>query len=138
MKIGVLKENKAGEKRVAMIPSTVSALTKKGYSFVIQKNAGDASNYSDNLYIEAGAKIVEKNEVFQSDIVVKVSSPIKEEIELLNKNCLLISLFQTIKDIELVKDLQNAKCSAFSLNLLPRTTLAQKMDILSSKKMQST
>ena len=133
MKIGVLKENKAGEKRVAMIPSTVSALTKKGYSFVIQKNAGDASNYSDNLYIEAGAKIVEKNEVFQSDIVVKVSSPIKEEIELLNKNCLLISLFQTIKDIELVKDLQNAKCSAFSLNLLPRTTLAQKMDILSSQ-----
>ena len=72
MKIGVLKENKAGEKRVAMIPSTVSALTKKGYSFVIQKNAGDASNYSHNLYIEAGAKIVEKNEVFQSDIVVKV------------------------------------------------------------------
>ena len=133
MKIGVLKENKAGEKRVAMIPSTVSALTKKGYSFVIQKNAGDASNYSDNLYIEAGAKIVEKNEVFQSDIVVKVSSPTKEEIELLNKNCLLISLFQTIKDIELVKDLQNAKCSAFSLNLLPRTTLAQKMDILSSQ-----
>ena len=49
MKIGVLKENKAGEKRVAMIPSTVSALTKRGYSFVIQKNAGEASNYSDNL-----------------------------------------------------------------------------------------
>ena len=133
MKIGVLKENKAGEQRVAIIPSTVSALTKKGYSFLVQKNAGHASNYLDNLYVEAGATIVEKNEVFKCDIVAKVSSPTKEEIELLNNNCLLISLFQTIKDIELVKELQNAKCSAFSLNLLPRTTLAQKMDILSSQ-----
>ena len=133
MKIGILKENKAGEKRVAIIPSTVSALTKKGYSFFVQQGAGNASHHSDNLYTEAGATIVEKNEVFQCDIITKVNPPIKEEIELLNKNCLLISLFQTIKDIELVKDLQNVKCSAFSLNLLPRITLAQKMDILSSQ-----
>ena len=133
MKIGVLKENKAGEKRVAIIPSTVSALTKKGYLFFVEKNAGQASNYSDTLYKEAGAKIVEKNEVFDCNIIAKVNSPVKDEINLLKKDCLLISLFQTIKDIELVKDLQNTKCSAFSLNLLPRTTLAQKMDILSSQ-----
>ncbi|MDC0593825.1 Re/Si-specific NAD(P)(+) transhydrogenase subunit alpha [Candidatus Marinimicrobia bacterium] len=133
MKIGVLKENKSGEKRVAIIPSTVSSLTKKGYSFFIEKNAGQASNYSDDLYVEAGAKIVEKGEVFDCNIIAKVNSPIKDEINFLKEDCLLISLFQTIKDIDLVKDLQKTKCSAFSLNLLPRTTLAQKMDILSSQ-----
>ena len=106
MKIGVLKENKSGEKRVAIIPSTVSSLTKKGYSFFIEKNAGQASNYSDNLYVEAGAKIVEKSEVFDCNIIAKVNSPIKDEINLLKEDCLLISLFQTIKDIDLVKDLQ--------------------------------
>ena len=130
MKIGVLRERKAGEKRVAIIPSTVSALTKKGYSFVIQKNAGQASNYSDNLYIDAGATIGESQDVFNCDIVVKVSTPSTDEISSLNSTTLLISLFQTIKEIDLVKQL---KCSAFSLNLLPRTTLAQKMDILSSQ-----
>ena len=101
MKIGVLKENKAGEKRVAIIPSTVSALTKKGYLFFVEKNAGQASNYSDTLYKEAGAKIVEKNEVFDCNIIAKVNSPVKDEINLLKKDCLLISLFQTIKDIEI-------------------------------------
>ena len=130
MKIGVLKESKAGEKRVAIIPSTVSALTKKGYSFVIQKNAGQASNYSDNLYLDAGATIGESNDIFNCDIVVKVNTPSTDEISSLNSTTLLISLFQTIKEIDLVKQL---KCSAFSLNLLPRTTLAQKMDILSSQ-----
>ena len=91
MKIGVLKENKAGEKRVAIIPSTVSALTKKGYSFFVEKNAGQASNYSDTLYKKAGAKIVEKNEVFDCNIIAKVNSPVKDEINLLKKD-LRISL----------------------------------------------
>ena len=71
---------------------------------------------------EAGAKIVEKSEVFDCNIIAKVNSPIKDEINLLKENCLLISLFQTIKDIDLVKDLQKTKCSAFSLNLLPIKT----------------
>ena len=66
-------------------------------------------------------------------MIVKVNTPTEDEIGLLNSNSLIISLFQTIKDIELVKKLKDKQVSAFSLNLLPRTTLAQKMDILSSQ-----
>ena len=76
---------------------------------------------------------LEKNNVFNCDIVVKVNTPTEDEIRSLNSNSLLISLFQTIKDIDLVRTLKEKQVSAFSLILLPRTTLAQKMDVLSSQ-----
>ena len=133
MKIGILKEHKSGEKRVAIVPSTVSALSKKGYEFFIESDAGLESNYSNDDYSNAGAKIVEKNEIFNCELVCKVNSPTDEEISSLNAGTLLISLLQTIKEIECVKKLVDKKISAFSLNLLPRTTLAQKMDVLSSQ-----
>ena len=133
MNIGVLKETKALEKRVGIIPSTVKDLTEKGYSFFVEKDAGHSSHYSDQSFIDAGAKIVDRNEIFSCDMIVKVNTPTEDEIGLLNSNSLIISLFQTIKDIELVKKLKDKQASAFSLNLLPRTTLAQKMDILSSQ-----
>ena len=133
MNIGVLKETKTLEKRVAIIPSTVKDLTKKGYTFCVEKDAGNLSHYSNQSFIDAGAKLVEKNDVFNCDIVIKVNTPTEDEIRSLNSNSLLISLFQTIKDIDLVKTLKEKQVSAFSLNLLPRTTLAQKMDVLSSQ-----
>ena len=133
MKIGILKEQKAGEKRVAIVPSTISALSKKGYEFFIESNAGLESNYSNDNYTKAGAKIVDKNELFTCELICKVNSPSNEEISSLNAGTLLISLLQTIKEIDCVKKLEEKKVSAFSLNLLPRTTLAQKMDVLSSQ-----
>ena len=133
MNIGILKETKSLEKRVAIIPSTVKDLTEKGYSFFVEKSAGNSSHYSDQSFMDAGAKMVDRNEAFNCDIVIKVNTPTEDEIGLLNSNSLLISLFQTIKDVDLVKKLKDKQVSAFSLNLLPRTTLAQKMDILSSQ-----
>ena len=133
MNIGVLKETKSLEKRVAIIPSTVKDLTEKGYSFFVEKSAGNSSHYSDQSFMDAGAKMVDRHEAFNCDIVIKVNTPTEDEIGLLNSNSLLISLFQTIKDVDLVKKLKDKQVSAFSLNLLPRTTLAQKMDILSSQ-----
>ena len=133
MKIGILKEQKAGEKRVAIVPSTISALTKKGYEFFIESNAGLESNYSDDNYKNAGAKIVDKKEIFSCELICKVNSPSDEEVTSLNAGTLLISLLQTIKEVDCVKKLKEKKVSAFSLNLLPRTTLAQKMDVLSSQ-----
>ena len=133
MKIGILKEHKSEEKRVAIVPSTVSALSKKGYEFFLESDSGLLSNYSDNDYKEAGAKIVSQNEVFDCDIICKVNAPSNEEVSLLKSGTLFISLLQTIKEIDCVRKLADKKVSAFSLNLLPRTTLAQKMDVLSSQ-----
>ena len=103
MKIGILKEHKSGEKRVAIVPSTISALSKKGYEFFIESDAGLESNYSNDNYSKAGAKIVEKNEIFNCELVCKVNSPTDEEISSLNAGTLFISLLQTIKEIECVK-----------------------------------
>ena len=133
MKIGILKEQKSGENRVAIVPSTISALSKKGYEFFVESDAGLLSNYSNEDYISAGAKIVEKSEIFSCELICKVNSPSNEEISNLNSGTLFVSLLQTIKEIDCVKKLADKKVSAFSLNLLPRTTLAQKMDILSSQ-----
>lgn len=133
MKIGILKEQKSGENRVAIVPSTISALSKKGYEFFVESDAGLLSNYSNEDYISAGAKIVEKPEIFSCELICKVNSPSDEEISNLNSGTLFVSLLQTIKEIDCVKKLADRKVSAFSLNLLPRTTLAQKMDILSSQ-----
>ena len=133
MKIGILKEQKSGENRVAIVPSTISALSKKGYEFFVESDAGLLSNYSNEDYTSAGAKIVEKSEIFSCELICKVNSPSDEEISNLNSGTLFVSLLQTIKEIDCVKKLADRKVSAFSLNLLPRTTLAQKMDILSSQ-----
>ena len=133
MKIGILKEQKSGENRVAIVPSTISALSKKGYEFFVESDAGLLSNYSNEDYTSAGAKIVEKSEIFSCELICKVNSPSDEEISNLNSGTLFVSLLQTIKEIDCVKKLADKKVSAFSLNLLPRTTLAQKMDILSSQ-----
>ena len=133
MKIGILKEQKSGENRVAIVPSTISALSKKGYEFFVESDAGLLSNYSNEDYTSAGAKIVEKPEIFSCELICKVNSPSDEEILNLNSGTLFVSLLQTIKEIDCVKKLADRKVSAFSLNLLPRTTLAQKMDILSSQ-----
>ena len=133
MKIGILKEQKSGENRVAIVPSTISALSKKGYEFFVESDAGLLSNYSNEDYTSAGAKIVEKPEIFSCELICKVNSPSDEEISNLNSGTLFVSLLQTIKEIDCVKKLADKKVSAFSLNLLPRTTLAQKMDILSSQ-----
>ena len=133
MKIGILKEQKSGENRVAIVPSTISALSKKGYEFFVESDAGLLSNYSNEDYTSAGAKIVEKPEIFSCELICKINSPSDEEILNLNSGTLFVSLLQTIKEIDCVKKLADRKVSAFSLNLLPRTTLAQKMDILSSQ-----
>jgi len=133
MKIGILKEQKSGENRVAIVPTTISALSKKGYEFFVESDAGLLSNYSNEDYTSAGAKIVEKPEIFSCELICKVNSPSDEEISNLNSGTLFVSLLQTIKEIDCVKKLADRKVSAFSLNLLPRTTLAQKMDILSSQ-----
>ena len=115
MKIGILKENKANEMRVAIVPSTISALSKKGYEFFIETDSGLNANYSNEEYKNAGAKIVDKNQIFDCNIVCKVNSPSNEEISFLKDGTLIISLLQTIKEIDCVKGLASQKVSALSL-----------------------
>jgi NAD(P) transhydrogenase subunit alpha len=141
MVVGIPTEITPNETRVALIPATVKELVKKGFVVNIQASAGGGSFISDEEYIESGANIISTaSELFaSSDLVLKVNLPEmnnqegKHEVELMKTGSAFISFIQTTKDLDEVKRLQNKKITAFSMHLVPRTTLAQKMDALSSQ-----
>ena len=135
MKISIPKETTQGETRVAATPQSVKELIKAGYEVKIETGAGNNSFFSDNDFKNAGANIVNTtNELFKdSNIIIKVAAPTNEEIELLPKNSILVSFFQPTMELEKVKSISNKKITGLSMHLVPRTTLAQKMDALSSQ-----
>ena len=141
MVVGIPTEITPNETRVALIPATVKELVKKGFVVNIQASAGGGSFISDEEYIESGANIISTaSELFaSSDLVLKVNLPEmnnqegKHEVELMKTGSAFISFIQTTKDLDEVKRLQEKQITAFSMHLVPRTTLAQKMDALSSQ-----
>ena len=135
MILGVPKETLTNETRVAVIPATVKQLTSAGFDIIIESNAGKLSQISDADYIESGAKIVNSaSDIFQkSDMILKVNSPSEVELSMLKENSAYISFFQTMKETSKVKLFKDKKITGFSMHLIPRTTLAQKMDALSSQ-----
>ncbi|MEC7622373.1 MAG: Re/Si-specific NAD(P)(+) transhydrogenase subunit alpha [Candidatus Neomarinimicrobiota bacterium] len=135
MIVGIPKEILEGEKRVAATPQTVKDLMKCDLEVHVQASAGNTSHYLDKDYEEAGAKIISDAATIltQSDLVIKVATATSDEVELLKEGSAYISLIQTTRDIDIVKKLTHKKISAFSMHLIPRTTLAQSMDALSSQ-----
>ncbi len=134
MKLAVLKETEEGENRVAIIPDSIKRLSKNGFEILIETGAGLASGHSDQDYTAKGATIVADTQelINQSDCVVKVRPPSMEEVEILKDNSFYISIIQSTLRHDLVRKLQEKKITAFGLDIIPRTTLAQSMDVLSS------
>ena len=135
MYIAIPKENLNNETRVAATPTTVKELIKAGLNVHIQSNAGLESHISNSDYENAGAKIIDsKNELFsKADIVAKVLPPTLDQIVQMRPKTLMISFCQTMREIDTVKALKEQLVTGFSMHLIPRTTLAQKMDALSSQ-----
>jgi len=134
MKLAVLKEIEEGENRVAIIPDSIKRLSKNGFDVLVETGAGLASGHSDQDYTDKGATIVNSAQelINQSDCVVKVRPPSMEEVETLKDGSFYISIVQSTLRHDLVKKLQEKKITAFGLDIIPRTTLAQSMDVLSS------
>ena len=135
MKISIPKETIQDESRVAATPQSVKELIKAGYKVNIETGAGTSSFISDNNFKKAGANIVNSTkELFKdSDIIIKVAAPTNDEIELMPKDSILVSFFQPTIELEKVKSISNKNITGLSMHLVPRTTLAQKMDALSSQ-----
>ena len=135
MNVIVPKEIQESETRVAATPKTVKELIKSGLNVLVQSNAGALSHITDSEYAEAGATIIESSGELlkKADVVLKVLPPTLSEIVKLKSNSVLISFCQTTREIAVVKALKEQSVTAFSMHLLPRTTLAQKMDALSSQ-----
>ena len=134
MKLAVLKETEEGENRVAIIPDSIKRLSKNGFDVLVETGAGLASGHSDQDYTDKGATIVNSAQelIDQSDCVVKVRPPSLEEVETLKDGSFYITIIQSTLRHDLVKRLQEKKITAFGLDIIPRTTLAQSMDVLSS------
>jgi len=135
MNVVIPKENIDNETRVAATPGTVKELIKSGVKVIVESRAGISSHISDQDYENAGATVMDsKNELFsKADIVLKVTPPTLDQIVLLRPKTALISFCQTTRDIDTVRALKEQSVTGFSMHLIPRTTLAQKMDALSSQ-----
>ena len=139
MKIAVLKERYTNETRVAITPDTVKLFIKDNFKICVENNAGLASGFSNEEYIAAGASIskVPLEVVSDADIILKVQpTPIVEEISELNfakKGAVIIGLLNPSQNADLIQSYASKKISAISLELLPRITKAQSMDVLSSQ-----
>ena len=135
MIIAITKELIQGETRVAATPATVKEFIKAGLKVKVESGAGNGAFFRDNDYKESGAEIVPDAESLLSDadIVLKVASPTLEEIDQIKKDAITVSFFQPTIEVLKVKALAEKSITGFSMHLIPRTTLAQKMDALSSQ-----
>ncbi|HER62573.1 MAG TPA: NAD(P) transhydrogenase subunit alpha, partial [Desulfobacteraceae bacterium] len=135
MKIAVMKETRKGEMRVPLIPPTADKLVKLGAEVVIESGLGQTCRFEDGDYEKVGAVVgTSRQEMLQTaDIVLRLRKPPMEEITLMKKGCIHISYLDPFNEKELVDRMAEAGISAVSLEMLPRTTLAQKMDVLSSQ-----
>ena len=132
--LGSVLENLEVEKRICITPETLKKLTALGFNVSLEKNYGKHLGITDDSYKALGAKFYEANEVFkQSNIIFRMNCPSEEEINLINKNSILIGNFNPSSNKSIINKLLNKQIKIFSLDLLPRVTRAQSMDILSSQ-----
>jgi len=129
MIIGVLKEPEF-ENRVSLLPETARALMKLKVSFLIEKGAGIRALVSDSEYDETGATVVNRDEVIKkADVLLSINAPTENNLK---KDQVLISVFNPLSQKELVDKLLKTEQTYFSMDMIPRTTRGQAMDILSS------
>ena len=130
MRIGVPKETAPGERRVALVPETVSRLAKSGNTVVVERGAGEASSFPDRLYADAGASI---GDPYATELIVKVQKPSDDELARLREDTVLIAFLQPLTQHDLVRELARRRVTALSMDAIPRITRAQPMDALSSQ-----
>ena len=140
MKVGVPKETFPGERRVALVPAVIPNLLKGGLEVVVEAGAGAEAGFPDAEYSCRGAQIVAgRDQVFRTaDIIVQVlchGSNDKtggQDLPLLRGDQVLIGFLRPLGSIDTIRDIANRGVTAFSVELMPRTTRAQSMDVLSS------
>lgn len=130
MVIGFLKCTE--EDLVALVPKVIPKFVKNNWEVWIENGAGLTANYDDKEYANAGAKLVSRDEIYEADVIVTVSGIDVDEISKFNPNACLVGKFNARNESNLVSSLKESGINTFSLDLLPRSTIAQSMDVLSS------
>ncbi|MBZ0263095.1 Re/Si-specific NAD(P)(+) transhydrogenase subunit alpha [bacterium] len=140
MKIGVPRETYPGERRVALIPDSIPRLMKKGFEFLIESNAGKEAGFPDSQYEEKGATVVkERKDVFaKADVIFQVRTlgankeNGKADLAFMREGQLIIGTSEPLSEFEAAEAIAKTGAISFSLELIPRITRAQSMDVLSS------
>ena len=133
MKICIPKED-SNELRTAISPEVVKKLSDSGHEVFVETNAGSGSNFDDGILIDAGAKTYTDNSQLKSaDFIFRVNAPSEDEIALYKENSILIASLNPYNNSEIIKKLETQKTISFAMELMPRITRAQSMDVLSSQ-----
>jgi NAD(P) transhydrogenase subunit alpha len=132
MKLGIVKETRPDERRVAASPAAVGRLVKSGWEVVLERGAGAAASFPDELYVANGATIVSRADAWGADIVAKVRPPALEEIPQLREGATLLSFLFPAQNPDIVERLAKQKVNALAVDCIPRISRAQKVDALSS------
>ena len=133
MRVGVPKESRNGERRVALIPDVVNSLTEANLDVVIESGAGEASGHPDSEYSDTGARAGSADDAWGTDLVAKVALPSLDEIGRLRSGQVLIAHLAPLTSGETTKALADAGVTSFAMESIPRITRAQAMDALSSQ-----
>jgi H+-translocating NAD(P) transhydrogenase subunit alpha len=130
MRIGVPSEQGAGERRVALVPASIPPLKKAGFDVTIERGAGESAGFPDAAYVDKGAQMAaSRNEVFASDVVLQVRVG---DLQLMRHGQVVIGMVDPLGAPEFARELSSRGVIAFALELIPRITRAQSMDVLSS------
>ena len=135
MQIGVPRETWPGELRVAMVPQNVKKLIQLGFSITVESGAGVAAGFADEAYAEAGAAVAADHGavISTADVLACVRKPKAEDIEHLKSGVVSISFLDPFNEQSLVESMASQGAVAISMEMIPRSTRAQKMDALSSQ-----
>ena len=130
MNIGIPKETRPGEARVAGTPDTVKKLSKLGFQVVVERGAGRAASFPDDAYAAEGATLVD--DAWNADVVVKINPPTPDEVARLRQGGTILSLVFPGQNAALVQALAARGATSIGMDLVPRISRAQSMDVLSS------
>jgi NAD(P) transhydrogenase subunit alpha len=133
MRVGVPKESREGERRVALIPDVVRSLMAEGPDVAVESGAGEGSGHPDSEYSDAGASVGSSDDAWGADVVVKVAVPTLDEIGRLHSGQVLIGHLAPLTSGETTKALADGGLTSFAMESIPRITRAQAMDALSSQ-----
>jgi proton-translocating NAD(P)+ transhydrogenase subunit alpha len=133
--IAVPRETAPGERRVALVPDAVRAMVQRGVTVVVEAAAGLAAGYPDTAYTGAGARLEsDRSKLFSAaQLLPKVQPPTPEEVGWMTSGTVVVALVNASRHLECVAAMRDAKLTVFALELLPRITRAQSMDVLSSQ-----
>ncbi|MBF0594055.1 MAG: Re/Si-specific NAD(P)(+) transhydrogenase subunit alpha [Candidatus Omnitrophica bacterium] len=134
MKIGIINDALVDENRIAMTPQGAARLVKKGAEVVIETNLGAQLNFTNEAYSRAGAKLSSRADILaNTDVILRIRKPSLDDINAMKPGTIQVSFLDPFNEKEIVNALAAKNVSAVSLEMIPRSTLAQKMDALSSQ-----